>query len=568
MDNFQIAMTLDLKEFYASLESIEGVSQETVKELQAMFGKVQSVQIPFDGKKIQQALNDATSAAGPTVQQFNRIGQSAQSLNYIIRDSPFFFQRFDMGIMAVSNNLNPFIDDLIRAKAATGSWRDAAKTLTTGLMGVGGLSIAFSLIVAAVQAVSFVMAKGTDETKKMKDATADLKSEMEKASFATLRHHEIKTRIKLIEAENKLIKEQTDEYKKLKESQVRSQTSGAVVIDKSLLGSAETKAEIEAQKENLRVITDAQNRLGLVKERNNKVAELEAYKLTLRSEKEIEAVNKQIEALNSKYKLETEQKQKSIFTTDAEIRAEISKINVLLAGNITGAERIRLLELRNTKVKELIVITEDLIKAQEKLYRIDQESIKKDKSKGLKGPFTIAPLDDVPKPQAFKETNDELQKMLDLSDMITVSFNRAANAVASAAAAGISLFKQENSLLQIFINNLIRATAEAITLKLITTGLNIIGGLFGFPFFGSTVTGVAGMAGRADTSITNPGSNLIANASLSKNAVSGRSGSYSVNPIIQQVPVIMDSRVKGKDIFLTQRKQASYRRKYYGSSVN
>jgi hypothetical protein len=463
-----------------------------------------------------------------------------------------------MGIMAISNNLNPFIDDMIRAKATTGSWKGAVGQLTSGLMGVGGLSVAFSLIVAAIQAVSFMMAKGSSETNKMKTAVSELKSELEKASYQTLKQKEIESRLALIDAENKLLAEQNEEYKK-----ITAQRQNVVTLDKTTLGSSDTKAEVDKAKEQLNLVIEYQDKLGLVSQQENRIAELREKRRGLRSETEIAAIDKEIAALEKLYKTKADKKQKDFFTTDAEIRLEIQKMNTLLAGNLTAAERIRLLEMRATKVKELIVVNDELIKQYEKTTRIDNESFAKDTKKDLKGPFNILPIENIPKPEAFKETNDELVRMLELSDAITTSFNRAATAVASAAAAGISVFKQENSLLQIFINNLIRAAAEALTLKLITTGLNIIGGLFGVPFFGSAVTGAVGAAGGATSSLSNPGlSGVGASSSASLNRNSGSS------VIIQTVPVVMDTKMKGRDVYFTQRKHESYRRKYYGSSAD
>lgn len=559
MDNFQIAMTLDLKQFYASLESIEGMSQETVKELQAMFGKVQSVQIPFDGKKIQTELDKVVKGVAPVTTGMNRAAQTTQSLNYIMRDSPYFFQNFNMGMMAIGNNLNPFIDQMLRAKQETGSWKGALGTLASGLTGFGGVSFAFSTIVTAITAYSLATSGAKEKTKDLKKEVDELKVALEKASYDTLKRKEIEARIELLDTENKLAKEQTEEYVRLRDAKIRSQVPGDK-IDKSLLGSEETKAELKAANDKLNLVTEYQGKLGLIGQQENRIAELREIRRGLRDENEIAKIDAQILALEKLYKVEKSKTDKlpeeikfrreHLGLTNEMIRAEIALIDARIKNPNFSGDRVQELKNRIELQKLLTKGTREYIDTFDK-----QSNFK------LKDNFVLNPVDIVPKPEAFKETNDELQRMLDLSDMITTSFNRAANAVTSAAVAGIYVFKQENSLLQIFINNLMRAAAEALTLKLITTGLNFIGGLFGFPFFGSAATGVAGMAGGTNSSLSNPG---LSGVGVSSSASLNRSAGNSV--VLQQVPIVLDTRVSGRDIHFVQRKEASFRRKYYGAS--
>ena len=273
----------------------------------------------------------------------------------------------------------------------------------------------------------------------------------------------------------------------------------------------------------------------------------------------IKTLQAELDALNGKVKdkkkdntpEEIKFRREHLGLTNEMIRAEIKLIDVGLSDPNYKGDRVRDLKYRIELQKLLTVGSREQIDAFDKLKHLN-----------LNDKFSMNPINKVPF-QAFKETNEELQQMLDLSDALTTSFNRAANAVTSAAVSGISLFKQENSLLQIFINNLTRAAAEALTLKLITTGLNFIGGLFGFPFFGSAATGIADMAGGGlNKSVTGSGLSGISSTSSSLS----RGGSYNVSPIVQQVPVILDSRIKGNDIYLTQRTVATHRRKYYGAS--
>ena len=476
MDNMQIALTLDLKQFYASLEKIEGVSKETVSNLQQMFGKVPSVQVPFDAKEIRKGFKQIDKGSKPAIGGMNRAAQSAQTLNYIMRDSPYFFQNFNMGMMAVGNNLNPFIDQLILAKKETGSWRGALTNLSSGLSGIGGISFIFSTIVTAITAYSLATSDAKKETKDLKTEIDELRTTLEKASYETLKRAEIKTRIELIEAENKLLKEQTEEYNRQRDAKIRSQVPGSM-IDKSTLGSEETKAELKSAQERLDLIKEYQNQLGLVGQQENRIAELREIRRHLRDQGEIDKIDAQILAYEKLYKKQREATDKipeeikfrreHLGLTNEMIRSEIALIDARLADPTFKGNRVQ--ELKNRI---------ELQKLNTKGTKEYIETFAKVKSFKLNDKFAFSPIESVPKPKVFQETNSELERMLFLSNTLTDSFNEAGNAVSSAMGDSVKMFKQANSLAQIFINTLIEAAVRAAVLK----GIMFLGGLiFGGP---------------------------------------------------------------------------------------
>lgn len=131
--------------------------------------------------QVNSQLSNSTRAIGSAA-------QTMQALNYTVRDAPYFFKDFSLGILAVGNNLNPLIDGLIRTKQAaeaTGTTLRAA--LMSTLAGPGGLILAFSFLVTVLQAVTFAMAGTKDETEKTKDKIKELRDEIKQFSEDALR---------------------------------------------------------------------------------------------------------------------------------------------------------------------------------------------------------------------------------------------------------------------------------------------------------------------------------------------------------------------------------------------
>lgn len=572
----EVSLVLDLKSFFASLEKMEGISKESVANLQQLFGKVPSIQVPFDAKKVKEGLDQINKSTGSSVTQMNRASQSALTLNYIIRDSPYFFQNFNMGVMAVSNNLNPFIDQLLKAKQETGSWKGAISTLSSGLVGIGGLSVAFSAIVALFTAYSFASNKGKQETKALKDEVKQLKNE-----YKDLMKIQIKQKMS----------EWTEEYenqtKAIKERLSFWQTIGSIIdLDSGLLGlfgfGDLTDEEIEKLKK-LRIEEEGLNKAlkdkGAIPELKSTIEYLTDLRDLLPEtapQASFDAYNNQIKALENRLaKLTGNAKEEDkLYTSDEEIRKEISDLNYLISNKqklgITDNELIRILDLKIEKQKELNSVYESLLLLIDSIKKEDKSLGKSDFLKYAKNDLkSFKPMDkvEVPiKPQAFSETNTELERMLFLSDSLTTSFNRAGDAVASAMGESARAFKNANSLVQIFINELIRAQVEAIILKGIQlVGNFLTGGLFGGGASGanpvksvtsSSATGID--IGSISSSIKSSYVNYSSGSNLNKS-----SGSNIT--IVQLMPVVLDTKIGSRAIYLTQRKEANYIRKYYGT---
>ena len=545
-DNLQLALTLDLKPFLDGLKNSEKFSKETVAELQKMFGAVEPIKVDptkikptteavtelknevmkyatvnaesaqsvakfieseqlsekvirdtIDSlqkerselaygsqaylqnttaiKNLENGLVSLSARQGQVAARLGGTTQAVTTLSYIVRDSPFFFQRFDMGIMATSNNLNPFIDQMLRAREMTGSWRGAVGSLTSGLIGFGGLSFAFSLIVAAIQAFSFIESKAKRDVDNLNGSLDEQKNKLEKASYETIRAMEIQARMKLIEAENAV----NDKYYK-------NYLFYRQMSDEQRKKFIASDPEVKNAQEQLDLIIKYKGELGLISQIENKITELREKQKHSRDPKEIAQLGEEIKAEQKKLDvyIGTNKAQKdSIITFSNEIRAEIQHIDVLLKGNTGINDRISLLEKRKALLLELTSIISKYLEIQER-GRINNK-IPIDTS-GFSD--LMQPVAQVSKPEMINESNLALKTQLALVEALTEGYNSAGRAVAAAMGNSIHLFKQNNSLLQIFISELIKATIEALALKAITAFLNIVtGGISGI--FGGAMGG-------------------------------------------------------------------------------
>jgi len=152
--------------------------------------------------------------------------------------------------------------------------------------------------------------------------------------------------------------------------------------------------------------------------------------------------------------------------------------------------------------------------------------------------------------------------------MLSDAFNDAGRSISAAMSQSIVPFKQANSLAQIFVNTLSQAIIKAITLKIVMGGLNFLGSFLGLPGFSSAANSLIPTPSGSYKSF------LFGNNDVSSfRSFSGTFGlntlslpKVSISSTIKQIPVVLDTKLKGRDLFLTQSRQQSYRRKYYGSN--
>ena len=123
------------------------------------------------------AINQATTATHGVAKGSANAAMTLQALNYTVRDSPYFFRDFSLGVLAVGNNLNPLIDGLKRMNDEAKASNMTFMQMATKTMGSGGwFTLGMSLAVTAIQAVTFMLAKNKGEVKATTDELKNLLS--------------------------------------------------------------------------------------------------------------------------------------------------------------------------------------------------------------------------------------------------------------------------------------------------------------------------------------------------------------------------------------------------------
>ena len=128
----------------------------------------------------------------------------------------------------------------------------------------------------------------------------------------------------------------------------------------------------------------------------------------------------------------------------------------------------------------------------------------------------------------------DLEKTINLTGSLQKGFDSAGEAFASALSKGLNIFPQVNSLLEIFIDNLVKATMQSITLALVQQALGFLGGQIPFlSFLKPALIPVGGAKGGS-------------NAPVKSN--------YS-----QPIVIVPDTRIKGRDIYISYKRETTFR---------
>jgi len=162
-------------------------------------------------KAYQAALNQTQSVVSQSTRVNANMGVAMQNLNFVVRDSPYFFRDFSLGVLAIGNNLNPLIDSMIRAsKESKVLGSSLGKELLKSLMGPAGVIFAFSVLVTVFQAVIFAMDKAKRGNKETEKSYREL-SESVSYYTATLQELEKENKRVFDQENKKRLKEIADE---------------------------------------------------------------------------------------------------------------------------------------------------------------------------------------------------------------------------------------------------------------------------------------------------------------------------------------------------------------------
>jgi hypothetical protein len=309
------------------------VLEGSLKDLEMQYKKLQAIaEKSFVAGSPEQinAMNNAQQALARYKSALGEVGNvmpgvtkgsanaamTLQALNYTVRDSPYFFRDFSLGILAIGNNLNPLIDGMTRMKQETGS---LTKGLMASLSGTNGAIFAFSVLVSMLQAVTFAMAKTGKETANTKDEMKKLADEIERMSRGTLKGT-------IAVAETRL-----DEMRRRLEDTANRVTMGSgavrVIYDpaqqEAIKGEEEYIQKLKTRLATLGDIVAINNRIAELRERQNNL--IDNPQLSKALGEQIAALEKDRDALAGKVDL----KEKAWITTDATLKLEIAILETL-----------------------------------------------------------------------------------------------------------------------------------------------------------------------------------------------------------------------------------------------
>jgi hypothetical protein len=315
-----------------------------------------AVEIQNTSVKIQE-LNynlqkDMASALAQGGQAAHQMSMALQSLNFVIRDSPYFFRDFALGVLAIGNNLNPLIDSFIRAKQAADEQNISFMALMKqGLMGTSGIILGFSLLVSILQAVVFWKEKTKDKTEENTKALEREQKQLEKNIETFLKY---KANLPAYKEGEELIKSVDEQIKKLEEQKK--------AIEKS----------IKAKQDEL----DTWLQVAIVTNTNTKDTKNQSNE-TQRLKSEIEDLNRQLDTQNSKLKELQLQK-------DNLIKQQIKYTELTELGNKVSKEGVKVIQDYIKQTKPLYAEYDLLVE-----YLTEQLKLSKDNSKEARN-FALA----------------------------------------------------------------------------------------------------------------------------------------------------------------------------------
>ena len=364
-----------IKAVEGSLKDLENQWKklDLLAKSQYAVGSPQQVQAIANASMAYKRYQEAVAQTSTIVAQNTRVsanaGMTLQALNYTIRDSPYFFRDFSLGILAVGNNLNPLIDGLIRMnKEAKDAGTSLGKTLWGSLKGSQGVIFAFSALVSILQAVTFALAKNKSDVKETKEEYDDLATAVKNYSRQTL-NDAIRDEERLLRAVRDRIALEKEQHKKREDMKRRGMEARGEIYTPSTFDPTTHKdyPEYQRREKSLAILYAEITSLGdlsnlqreinqKIKERNDLMGDPEAEKrLTL----EIDALQKQYNERTKINKEILDGKEKQYIQTDAQLKTEIQIYETLLLTAQSERERVIIHEQLADLKEELSKYTKD-----------------------------------------------------------------------------------------------------------------------------------------------------------------------------------------------------------------
>lgn len=136
---------------------------------------------PGNTKKALADIAKASAQAGGSLDKtgisMSRAANVNMNFNRILQDSPYFFSSFNMGVMAVSNNLPVMAESLASARREGATFKQVLQGMFTGM---GGWMTILNLGISAVLAYSLATRGAKDDTSGLNEETKKLTDTLNK----------------------------------------------------------------------------------------------------------------------------------------------------------------------------------------------------------------------------------------------------------------------------------------------------------------------------------------------------------------------------------------------------
>ncbi|GJQ33414.1 MAG: hypothetical protein HBSAPP04_22530 [Ignavibacteriaceae bacterium] len=454
-------------------------------------------------QKLKQVTNTTAGGSGSAT-------YALTNFNRVVQDAPF-------GLMGVANNIDPFVQSFQKLKAETGSASGAFKALAGTLSGPTGVLFGVSLAVTALQVLPGLLSKTAGAAQQLNKEMAQVgisakgeEKQIRALSSSLLNNNysmeQRKSTLKEIQKINpeylkdiKIEKMSFDELRvKINEANKALAIKTELTIGYAQIAALSKKAaELEVQMTS--EMPDFQD--WLVSYIKNGIFGNGAAVMTGASGEFVTRNMAVLEKIEARIKAITDRMSKlsySGFTGGGYTTPDVNpSANNDPKKKAKQAADLLLEMIMQALLENRARMDETLAEraARPKDYRnlpAFLDPTWKGRSGGDNSLMNYNPLTDpidssitaevrvIKMDNAYKKLFQTLTKMLDLSKNLKQSFDSAGEAVANEVGDSVSVFKEANSLLEIFINSLARAAAQAISLSIIRSAFSFLGG--GIPF--------------------------------------------------------------------------------------
>jgi hypothetical protein len=375
------------------------------------------------------------------------MSQTMGQLGWAIGDADMFLVNFRMGMMSIGNNI-PMIAQgfgYVRDKI-----KDTGETMKDVLVGAikgpGGVMIAINGLMFLINALAFLWDKQKKQVKENAEEVKNLASEYENLSTAKLREAETDIRTQF---EKKASKEEGQLFV--------NKVTGLYEVTGS---SEEFIEEVDKVNERLKVLKDvSQNtqlhlfeiygggKLESISDIDKAIQRLslefkDADNQSLRDS--IDSKIKYLENLKKQYEGDSSLKD-DLIRTDEDIRREIELTKQAIAQTESDRERY----LLKQKLRDLLI---EISFLSEKIESRDI-SIKTNEVKN-KPPKELDEVPEITKPEIYENAAEGIDTMTTSAYIFNNAIERAGMSTISQMTGVVRIFRQANSVAQIFLNSL------------------------------------------------------------------------------------------------------------------